>query len=142
MDLVEYNHKIKTARFRNNTALIGRVTKVRDAVVEALDNQNRFVFGSEQSVSDAPLEPVFTEVDFNSETLLDAATPAERDECGDNRESQMEMNEVSEVPMEICEETVSEKRCRETKPRVEGVTGQPVRRRRRTLIQRMKGKKN
>ena len=139
---VEYNHKIKIARFRNNTALIGRVTEVKNAVLKALDDQNSFVIGSEQSMGDAPLEPVFTEVDFNSEILFDAATPAEVEQGEDLRESQMVMNEESEVPMEFCDETVSEKRCQETKPRVEEVTGQPVRRRRRTLIQKMRGRKN
>ena len=93
-------------------------------------------------MSDTPLEPVFTEVDFNSEILFDAATPAEVEQGEDLRESQMEMNEESEVPMEFCEETVSEKRSQETKPRVEEVARQPVRRRRRTLIQKMRGRQN
>ena len=136
---VEYNHRIKTARFRNNTALIRRVDKVRDVVVKTLEDQNNIVVGEDPSTRDAPEEPVFTDVDFNSEIMFDAVTAAEGREHG---EKQIEINDESEVAMEICsEESVSEKRCHETKPRENDLKGKSARRRRRTLIQRMKKKR-
>ena len=141
---VEYNHWIKAARFRNNTALIRRVGDVKDAVLKALDDQNLVVFGEDVSTDTAgEVERVFVDADFNSEILFDA-TPT----LSEGRDDVVHavvypVNRESDVPMEICpEEVVSDKRHNETKPRVcDSTKGMPPRKRRRTLLQRMKGKR-
>ena len=141
---VEYNHWIKAARFRNNTALIRRVGDVKDAVLKALDDQNLVVFGEDVSTDTAgEVERVFVDADFNSEILFDA-TPT----LSEGRDDVVHavvypVNRESDVPMEICpEEVVSDKRHNETKPRVcDSTKSMPPRKRRRTLLQRMKGKR-
>ena len=142
---VEYNHKIKTARFRNSTSFLTRVEKVRDAVVKALDDQNLVVFGeapTDSTREDDEDERVFVEADFNTEIIFDATQLCEEQQsvvC----DVECQVGQESDIPMEICnEEVISEKRRHETKPAVsDDKTSTPVRRRRRTLIQRMKGKR-
>ena len=116
---VEYNHMIKTALVRNNTAHVCRCANVKTAVMKALDSQNLVLFGETPMGCTSEDERIFVEADFNSEIVFDAIPMAcaeqERvvsaDECQDDKES--------DIPMEICsDEAVSEKRRRETKPRV------------------------
>ena len=133
---VEYNHWIKAARFRNNTALIRRVGDVKDAVLKALDDQNLVVFGEDVSTDTAgEVERVFVDADFNSEILFDA-TPT----LSEGRDDVVHavvypVNRESDVPMEICpEEVVSDKQRLETKPGVcDEKSGVRSRKRRRTL---------
>ena len=142
---VEYNQKIKTARFRNNTALVRRVSSVKNAVIKALDDQNLIVFGEDVTVDcTGEDERVFVEADFNSEILFDAA-PTSCDEQQNVVDTVMRnVDQESDVPMEICSEDVtSDKKRNETKPRACSETkGTHAKRRRRTLIQRMQGKRN
>ena len=142
---VEYNHKIKTARLQNNTALVRRVSHVKDAVMKALDDQNLVVFGeapTDDACEDDEDDHVFVEADFNTEIIFDATQLCEEQQ-GVVHDVECQGGQDSDVPMEICtEEVVSEKRRHETKPAVcYDKTSTPVRRRRRTLIQRMKGKR-
>ena len=141
---VEYNHKIKTARLQNSTALVRRVAHVRDAVMKALDNQNLVVFGeapTDDAREDDEDERVFVEADFNTEIIFDATQLCEGQQVVVH-DVECQVGQETDVPMEICTEVVSEKRRHETKPAVsDDKTSTPVRRRRRTLIQRMKGKR-
>ena len=71
---------------------------------------------------------VFTEVDFDSEIVFNASAVAEDDEAGDDGEIQMNIDEGTEVPMEICsDELDSYKRRQRTKPRVNDPVGKQVR---------------
>ena len=45
---VEYNHKIKTVRFRNNMALVQRVADVKNSVLKAIEEQNLVIFGNDE----------------------------------------------------------------------------------------------
>ena len=140
---VEYNHKIKTARFQNSTRFLSRVEKVRDAVLKALEDQNLVLFGEAQTDparEDDEDHGFFVEPDFNSEILFDANQLRE-DQQSVVHEAGCQVRKDSDVPMEICsDEVVSEKLRQETKPAVcDDKTGTSTRRRRRTLIQRMRG---
>ena len=141
---VEYNHLIKTARFRNNTALVRRVGDVKDAVLKALDDQNHIVFGEDASSHHVgEVERVFVDADFNSEIVFDT-TPMLCDEQQNViNHVECQFDHESDVPMEICsEEVVSGKLRQETKQRVcDEKSGVRSRKRRRTLIQWMRGKR-
>ena len=119
---------------------------MRDAVVKSLDDQNLVVFGESpmnNACEDDEDERVFVEADFNTEIIFDATQLCEEQQSVVHG-VECQVGQESDVPMEICtEEVVSEKRRHETKPAVcVDKTSTPARRRRRTLIQRMKGKSN
>ena len=75
--------------------------------------------GYEPTLSNESEGPGFTEVDFNSEIVFDASTVAEEDHVGDDGETQIMIDDGTEVPMEICfDESDPDKRREMTKPRV------------------------
>ena len=135
---------LKVERVRNNMAILRHAVDVKIAVMKALDDQNNIVIGEETLTgSSTDEEHIFVEVDFNSEILFD-----ENPAGGEVEQSVMiadsHPNEQgSDVLMEICTvDDISVKRHEETKPRAENDAGARCvrRRKRRTLIQRMKNK--
>ena len=140
---VEYNHMIKTARVRNNTAHVCRSASVKTAIMKALDGQNTVLFGEAPMDCTTEDGSIFVEADFNSEIVFDAIPM----ECEEQENVvctvKCQGHQESDIPMEICSnEAVSEKRRQETKQRVcSGTMGTQARRRRRTLLQRMRGKR-
>ena len=140
---VEYNYILKAERVRNNTNFLRHAEDVKKAVLKALDDQNNIIVGEELLASGSIEEPVFVEVDFNSEILFDTIPAPGDGEQSVVAPSLHPIDPESDVPMEICpDEEISTKRREETKPRPEGIPGGRTseKRRRRTLIQRMKGK--
>ena len=140
---VEYNYKVKTARVRNNTALVRRVGDVKNAVLKALDEQNHVIFGGTPSDCSCEDDQVFVEADFNSEIVFDAIPTSFDEQQNIVNVVECPVDQEADTPMEICsEEVVSEKWRQETKPRADdGTKGPKTRRRRRTLIQRMRRKR-
>ena len=135
---VEYNHRVKTERFRNNTALLERVSKVKNAVVKALEDQNLVIFGDEIEERTGEDDDAFVDADFHSEILFDT-TLTLRDEEHIDDQSNAPAEQTPGVPMEMCPVEISDKRRRATKPKPGNDTaGTPAKRRKRTLLQRMR----
>ena len=113
-------------------------------MVKSLDDQNLVVFGESpmnNACEDDEDERVFVEADFNTEIIFDATQLCEEQQSVVHG-IECQVGQESEVQMEIyTDEVISEKRRHETKPAIcDDETSTPVRRRRRTLINRMKGK--
>ena len=139
---VEYNHKITVARIRNSTNVLNRVVEVKDAVIKALDDQNLVIFGQdEQRREERSKDDSFVEADFTTEIIFDSNGLDNGNDRNHSLVLERSASPLSEIPMEVCsQELVSEKRRETTKPRAEGdtVRTQHSRRKRRTLLQRMK----
>ena len=112
--------------------------------MKALDGQNIVVFGEDASVDCAGEdEHPFVDADFNSEIVFDSTPMLLEEQQNVVQTVECRVDPESDIPMEICSEgTVSEKRRQETKPRrCDEAKRTQSRRRRRTLIQGMKGKR-
>ena len=116
---VEYNHKIKTARFRNNTALVRRVGNVKNAVMKALDDQNLAIFGRDETNDEERNEDdAFIDADFNTEILFDSNYQDSENDQPDGLGPERATSPWSEIPMDVCpEDLISEPRKEATKPR-------------------------
>ena len=141
---VEYNHILKEERVRHNTDILERVIGVKDAVMKALNEQNKVIVGDEQFASGSNEEEQgFVDVDFKSEILFDSfAAPT-----GEERNAPVSLGPTfcawSGVPLEECSDgDISDKRRDVTKPRRESVKGQRTEEsvRERTLRQRTRGR--
>ena len=142
---VEYNHKIKVERIRNNNGHLRRVVDLKNAVLKALDDQNFVIFDVEDAMrcgDDG--DPSFIGADFNSEIQFDSVHDNCVDERRVNAHFEYSIIQASGAPMELCSEGNLTKPPRDvTKPRQEDDTHQKRmrKRKRKTLLQRMKMKR-
>ena len=138
---VEYNHRVKTELFRNYTAFVTHVANVKNAVLKALEDQNHVILGEESIDPTGEDQGAFVEADFQSEIVFDTSLISGGEQNFDDQ-AENHAEQAPEVPMEICPEEISDKRRRVTKPRPgDESTGTPTKRRRRTLLQKMKKKR-
>ena len=142
---VEYNHKIKAARILNSTNVLNRVVKVRDAVVKALDDQNLVIFGQDETRTEERSEDdAFVDADFNTEIIFDSNGQDHENDQSGTLVVEHSACPVSVIPMDVCpEEHISQPSRDEKKPQAEADSfrKQAKRRKKRTLLQRMKKKR-
>ena len=137
---VEYNHNIKVMRHRTSIRFVESFKRIKEAVIESLEKQNTVIIDDESQ--DEQHNNCFDEFvcqDFNTEIVFNEADEqAETTRLVEGASA--EAGEVRCTLRSVKQDRASKKRVRKesTKPKNGGTQDKPVKRKKPTLLQRMK----